>query len=308
MNSELLLLRVKAVSAYYSFEETQKTDRNLLVGKLDYQDIRDAKDRIDCAFEHYAQRIGDLIVYCVSNGLCELQDQASMEYKEADTIHRDLRTQYRAYMSKAKSISTRQSVLTTTNDIPVHGVRRSDQVVIDDCFKSGHIAEESRDDREESRNSDESGHIAEESRDNGDESRNNDESGHIVKETRRKREESRNKHELGHITDESKYSKDESEEESEHIGDKSRCREGQIKDESDHSADESRRSKGESWHEKDKLTICKLESKQTIRTGIGDEKHIGTDHERCASRRNVASSFAQSQLVQGGEFDQKEHM
>ena len=211
-------------------------------------------------------------------------------------------------MSKAKSISTRQSVLTTTNDIPVHGVRRSDQVVIDDCFKSGHIAEESRDDREESRNSDESGHIAEESRDNGDESRNNDESGHIVKETRRKREESRNKHELGHITDESKYSKDESEEESEHIGDKSRCREGQIKDESDQSADESRRSKGESWHKKDKLTICKLESKQTIRTGIGDEKHIGTDHERCASRRNVASSFAQSQLVQGGEFDQKEHM
>ena len=288
MNSELLLLRVKAVSAYYSFEETQKTDRNLLVGKLDYQDIRDAKDRIDCAFEHYAQRIGDLIVYCVSNGLCELQDQASMEYKEADTIHRDLRTQYRAYMSKAKSISTRQSVLTTTNDIPVHGVRRSDQVVIDNCIESGHIGKKSRD--------------------NGDESRNNDESGHIAKETRHKREESRNKHELGHITDESKYSKDESEEESEHIGDKSRCREGQIKDESDHSADESRRSKGESWHEKDKLTICKLESKQTIRTGIGDEKHIGTDHERCASRRNVASSFAQSQLVQGGEFDQKEHM
>ena len=35
VNSELLLLRVKAVSAYYSFEETQKTDRDLLVGKLD---------------------------------------------------------------------------------------------------------------------------------------------------------------------------------------------------------------------------------------------------------------------------------
>ena len=100
--------------------------------------------------------------------------------------------------------------------------------------------------------------------------------------------------------DESGQSKDESR----HRKDK----EGQIKDESEHSADESRRSKGESWHKKDKLTICKLELKQTIRTGIGDEKHIGTDHERCASRRNVASSFAQSQLVQGGEFDQKEHM
>ena len=243
----------------------------------------------------------------VSNGFYELQDQASLEYKKADTINRDLRTQYRAYMSKAKSISTRQSVLTTTNDIPVHGVRRSDQVVIDNCIESGHIGKKSRD--------------------NGDESRNNDESGHIAKETRHKREESRNKHELGHITDESKYSKDESEDESEHIRDKSRRREdklthyrnelrcnedesgqskdesrhrrdkkGQIKDESEHSADESRRSKGE------------LVSKQTIRTGIGDGKHKGTDHTRCASRRKLASSFSQSQLVQGGEFDQKEHM
>ena len=29
--------------------------RDLLVGTLDYQDIRDAKDRVVCAFEDYAQ-------------------------------------------------------------------------------------------------------------------------------------------------------------------------------------------------------------------------------------------------------------